>query len=54
MKNIHRDPGAREELLAGGGRGMVPCLRTDRPDGTSTWMYESRDIVRHLRDQYTT
>lgn len=46
-KNILLDAEARAELIAGGGRSTVPCLRIDNPDG-SIWMYESKDIVRYL------
>ena len=53
-KNIHQDGDAHAELLAGGGRGMVPCLRIDPPDGEPTWMYESADIVHFLRDSFGT
>ena len=47
-RNIRQDPDARAELLAEGGRTMVPCLRIDSPDGKTVWMYESADIVRYL------
>ena len=51
-KNIHQDRDAHRELIAGGGRTMVPCLRIDGPDGQATWMYESADIVRYLKDTF--
>jgi len=38
------------DLMAGGGKGQVPCLRIDSGDKT-TWMYESQDIVRYLKQQ---
>ena len=40
----HRD------LVAGGGKGQVPCLRIEDGDH-STWMYESDDIVNYLKQQ---
>ena len=43
-----RDPEARRELIAGGGRATVPCLRIER-DGQVTWLYESLDIIEYLR-----
>ena len=46
------DPGARRELVEGGGRGTVPCLRIER-DGEMRWMYESRDIIDYLRRYYS-
>ena len=45
------DAQARDELVAGGGRATVPCLRIEQPDGTYEWMYESRDIVAYLAEQ---
>jgi glutathione S-transferase len=47
LRDIHRDPGAMQELMKGGGRTMVPCLRIDRDSGTE-WMYESLDIIAYL------
>ncbi len=49
MKDTLRDPVARQELVAGGGSSMVPCLRIDR-DGAVHWMYESLDIIAYLRE----
>ena len=46
-RDILLDAEARAELIAGGGRSTVPCLRIDKPEG-SVWMYESRDIIRYL------
>ncbi|MBK79351.1 MAG: glutaredoxin [Gammaproteobacteria bacterium] len=43
-----RDPEARRELVEGGGRSMVPCLRIER-DGDVQWLYESLDIIDYLR-----
>lgn len=50
MRDTLRDPGARRELIEGGGRASVPCLRIER-DGEVHWMYESRDIIEYLRRQ---
>ena len=42
-----------EILLKHGGKTTVPCLyleeTTERPD---TWMYESDDIIRYLRERF--
>jgi len=48
MRDTLSDPHARGELLEGGGRSMVPCLRIER-DGAVHWLYESLDIVEYLR-----
>jgi glutathione S-transferase len=36
------------ELMQGGGKTQVPCLRVKDQQGNSQWMYESDDIVRYL------
>lgn len=43
---------AREELVAGGGKLKVPCLRIDEGAGRVRWMYESRDIIGYLEQQF--
>lgn len=37
-----------EELVKGGGKRQVPCLRIDKEDGTTEWMYESDVIKQYL------
>ncbi len=49
LKDTLRDPGARQELISGGGDSMVPCLRIER-DGQVQWLYESLDIIAYLRE----
>ena len=48
LRDINQDQVAFRELLAGGGRSMVPCLRIEAGDGVICWMYESMDIMRYL------
>jgi glutathione S-transferase len=48
LRDTLRDPQARRELVEGGGRSMVPCLRIER-DGEVSWLYESLDIIDYLR-----
>ncbi len=43
-----RDPGAAEQLVAGGGKLKVPCLRIETTDGGVEWLYESDAIVAHI------
>ena len=50
-RDTMRDQQAFRELLAGGGRTTVPCLRIER-DGEVEWMYESLDIMRYLAEKY--
>ncbi|MGD8415867.1 MAG: glutaredoxin [Pseudomonadales bacterium] len=47
MRDILRDPSARAELVQGGGRATVPCLKIRRGDEVE-WLYESRDIIDYL------
>ncbi|WP_251978907.1 glutaredoxin family protein [Salinicola avicenniae] len=52
QRDIQREPEARRELAAGGGRTMVPCLRIVHDDGQVTWMYESAEINRYLAQRF--
>jgi glutathione S-transferase len=51
MRDTLFDEEARRELIQGGGRATVPCLRIER-DGEVTWLYESLDIIDYLRRQF--
>ena len=42
----------KAELVREGGRHKVPCLRTESTDGSVTWLYESNDIIAHLKHQF--
>lgn len=44
--------GYRRELVQGGGRGMVPCLRITRSGDDDLWMYESMDIIAYLEERF--
>jgi glutaredoxin len=51
LKDITFHPKNKAELIAGGGKKQVPCLRIeDERDGVR-WMYESSDIIRYLKQQ---
>ncbi|WP_438766389.1 glutaredoxin family protein [Kushneria sp. TE3] len=52
LRNTREDPAARQELIEGGGRAMVPCLRITQETGETHWMYESADITAWLRQQF--
>jgi glutathione S-transferase len=47
-----RNAQARHELLEGGGRLKVPCLRIRDAGHQERWLYESSDIVRYLEDRF--
>lgn len=46
-KNIKKDEAANKELMQGGGKTQVPCLRITTNDGEQ-WMYESGDIIEYF------
>ena len=50
MKDTLIDDQAFQELLKGGGKDQVPCLKIESASGTR-WMYESKDIIRYLKEQ---
>ncbi|MCG7586785.1 glutathione S-transferase N-terminal domain-containing protein [Photobacterium sp. OFAV2-7] len=41
-----------EELVNGGGRRKVPCLRIEGENGDVEWMYESNDIINYLENRF--
>ena len=47
-RDIAKNPAFRKELIQGGGKAQVPCLRIDS-DGDVRWLYESREIVSFLQ-----
>lgn len=47
-----RCPTAKEELLAGGGKLKVPCLKIEDGEGQASWMYESKDIIGYLEERF--
>jgi len=49
LKNIVRDKALRQELLKKGGKSQVPCLRVTKFGSRETWLYESLDIIRFLK-----
>lgn len=53
MRNTITQPDARRELIEGGGRATVPCLRIEREDGSVRWLYESIDIIDYLNHAFT-
>jgi glutaredoxin len=47
-----REESSREQLLEGGGKIKVPCLRITDDQGNNTWMYESSDIIQYLQERF--
>ena len=55
LRDVHTDAEAFRELLQGGGKSTVPCLRIERSTDSGTqieWMYESLDIMRYLGERH--
>jgi glutaredoxin len=46
-----RNRAAKAELVEGGGKGTVPCLKITRGDEV-IWMYESLDIIDYLESRH--
>lgn len=44
---------ARAELLTGGGKLKVPCLKIIDNEGKENWMYESKDIIHYLEQRFS-
>lgn len=51
-RDTRRDADANAELVAGGGRPTVPCLKITSDNGDVRWMYESMDIMRYLDEKF--
>jgi len=51
LRDAARNDEFREELVKGGGKNQVPCLRIPEAGGGFRWMYESGDIVRYLEER---
>lgn len=51
-RDAKRCDNTRDELLEGGGRLKVPCLRIEEKNGEVVWMYESSEIIRYLEDSF--
>lgn len=47
LKDIHENPGYRDELIKIGGKAQVPCLSID-----GKALYESLDIIEWLKKNY--
>lgn len=52
LRDIYEKRDHFDQLVAGGGKKQVPCLRIEEPSGDVRWMYESGDIVRFLKGRF--
>ena len=48
LRDARNDPRWKRELIEGGGKYQVPCLRLAGTDGDSEWLYGSADIIAYL------
>lgn len=46
------DGPVRADLIRGGGKAVVPCLRITDAQGHSEWMYESTQIIQYLQTRF--
>ncbi|SMF30040.1 Glutathione S-transferase [Alteromonadaceae bacterium Bs31] len=51
LKDIVLSAKNKADLIAGGGKSQVPCLRIENHNGDIVWLYESVDIVRYLKSK---
>lgn len=49
--DVKRNESRRNELLQGGGKLKVPCLRIEEENADVRWMYESKEIIGYLEKQ---
>jgi glutaredoxin len=52
MRSVTQGSAPRAELLEGGGKVTVPCLRIEE-NGKVNWMYESSDIISYLEKRFS-
>jgi len=51
-RDAQHNPIYREELLQGGGKIKVPCLKIIDEKGNDSWLYESNDILQYLQERF--
>ncbi|MES0370962.1 MAG: glutathione S-transferase N-terminal domain-containing protein [Mariprofundaceae bacterium] len=51
-RDAKRSEQFRDELVQGGGKLKVPCLRIEEEGGDVRWMYESSDIISYLEQSF--
>ena len=52
-RDAKRSETAKHELVNGGGKLKVPCLKIIDSSGDVNWMYESKAIIRYLEERFT-
>lgn len=51
LRDAKNDEKIKNELVSGGGRHKVPCLKIET-NGETKWMYESNDIIAYLEKEF--
>jgi len=49
LMDILSQPANNADLIAGGGKSQVPCLRIENDKGEVRWVYESIEIIQYLK-----
>jgi glutaredoxin len=52
LLDAQRDGPIRGDLIRGGGKAVVPCLKITDAQGNSEWMYESAQIIQYLNTRF--
>ena len=52
LRDAARNPAYQQELRREGGRLQTPCLKIRQQHKTTTWLYESADIIRYLEQRF--
>jgi len=50
MRDIRSVPDFKIELLEQGGKVQVPCLRIEKQNDETQWLYESEAVITFLKD----
>ena len=50
LRNTRKDPNHKRDLVAFGGKYQVPCLRVTQDNNEDNWLYESDEIISHLKN----
>jgi glutathione S-transferase len=53
LRDVLRDPGSLDELVAATGKRTVPCLRIEDTPGEVQWLHESTDIIDYLDRRFS-
>ena len=53
MKDAKNNSVSKAELLTGGGKVQVPCLKIQTASGKPKWLYESSDIIEYLNKNFS-